>query len=164
QPEVHGRAIPGPDHERTGAPEDLARADPHRLASPSHSGGSVSGMPAMQTRRLGRTGHLSPAAILGAAAFWDSTPEATASAFDAALAAGVNHLDIAPQYGRAQELVGPLVPAVRDRLFIGCKTLRHNADGVREQFEESLRLLGCDRFDLYQMHAVCDLAELDARA
>jgi aryl-alcohol dehydrogenase-like predicted oxidoreductase len=118
----------------------------------------------MPTRRLGRTGHQSSVAILGAAAFWDSTPQATASAFDAALAAGVNHLDIAPQYGRAQELVGPLVPAVRDRLFIGCKSLRHNADGVREQFEESLRLLGCDSFDLYQMHAVCDLAELDARA
>ena len=63
-------------------------------------------------------------AILGAAAFWGSTPEETAAAFDRALAVGVNHLDIAPQYGKAQELVGPLVPAVRDRLFVGCKTLR----------------------------------------
>src|SRR6202011_4423803 len=164
QPEVHGRAIPGPDHERTGAPEDLARADPHRLASPSHSGGSVSGMPAMQTRRLGRTGHLSSLAILGAAAFWDSTAEATAAGFDAALAAGVNHLDIAPQYGRAQELVGPLVPAVRDRLFVACKTMRHDPAGVRAQLEESLTLLRCDSFDLYQMHAVTHLDELDARA
>ncbi len=36
-------------------------------------------------------------------------------------------------------------------------------DGVRAQLEESLRLLGCDSFDLYQLHAVTDLAELDAR-
>src|ERR1700737_547296 len=120
-------------------------------------------MPAMPTRRLGRTGHHSSVAILGAAAFWDSTPDATAAALDAALAAGVNHLDIAPQYGRAQELVGPLVPAVRDRLFVACKTLRHDADGVRAQLEESLQLLGCDAFDLYQLHAVTDMAELDAR-
>ena len=118
----------------------------------------------MDVRRLGRTGHQSSVAILGGAAFWDSDPETVAASFDLAMAAGVNHLDIAPQYGRAQELLGPLIPAVRDRLFVACKTLRHSADGVRAQLEESLTLLGCDRFDLYQMHAVTDLAELDARA
>src|SRR5689334_3643400 len=118
----------------------------------------------METRRLGRTEHRSSVAILGGAAFAVATPESTRSAFDAALAAGVNHLDIAPRYGAAEELVGPLLPAVRDRLFVGCKTTRRNADGVRAQLENSLSLLGCDQFDLYQMHAVTDLAELDSRA
>src|ERR1035441_11014241 len=113
----------------------------------------------METRRLGRTGHQSSVSILGAAAFWGSTPEDTEIAFAHALDAGVNHLDIAPQYGRAQELVGPLVPGVRDRLFVGCKTLRANPDGVRAQLEESLGLLGCDSFDLYQLHAVRLLLE-----
>jgi len=102
-------------------------------------------------------------AILGGAAFGRSDPETTAASFAEALAAGVNHLDVAPQYGRAQELLGPLIPAVRDRLFVACKTLRHHPDGVRAQLEESLRLLHCDSFDLYQLHAVTDLAELDAR-
>lgn len=118
----------------------------------------------MQTRRLGRTGHFSSLAVLGAAAFWDSAPDVSAEAFEAALRAGVNHLDIAPQYGRAQELLGPLLPAVRDRLFIGCKSLRHSADGVRAQLEESLSLLGCDSFDLYQLHAVTSVDELDRRS
>ncbi len=118
----------------------------------------------METRRLGRTGHHSSVAVLGGAAFWDGDAETTAAGFGAALAAGVNHLDVAPQYGRAQELLGPLIPAVRDRLFVACKTLRHHPDGVRAQLEESLALLRCDRFDLYQLHAVTDLAELDARA
>jgi len=103
-------------------------------------------------------------AILGGAAFWDGDPATTASIFSEALTAGVNHLDVAPQYGGAQELLGPSIPAVRDRLFVACKTLRHNADGVRAQLEESLALLQCDRFDLYQLHAVTDLSELDARA
>src|SRR3954451_2491159 len=118
----------------------------------------------MLTRRLGRTGHDSSVAILGGAAFSRCTPEETRPAFEAALAAGVNHLDIAPQYGEAQRNVGPLVPAVRDRLFVACKTLRKNPDGVKAQLEESLSLLGCDHFDLYQLHAVTDLDELDARA
>jgi aryl-alcohol dehydrogenase-like predicted oxidoreductase len=118
----------------------------------------------VEQRQLGRTGHRSSVAILGGAAFWDGDPDMAASAFSAALDAGVNHLDVAPQYGRAQELLGPSIPAVRDRLFVACKTLRHSADGVRAQLEESLTLLHCDRFDLYQLHAVTDLEELDARA
>jgi aryl-alcohol dehydrogenase-like predicted oxidoreductase len=115
-------------------------------------------------RRLGRTNHESSVAVLGAAAFWDSDSGRAAPAFDAALAAGVNHLDIAPQYGDAERALGPLIPAVRDQLFIGCKTTRRNPDGVRAQMDNSLSLLGCDSFDLYQLHAVCDLEELDARA
>ena len=117
----------------------------------------------MDVRRLGRTGHHSSLAVLGAAAFWDPDPDTTESAFTEALAAGVNHLDIAPQYGRAEVVLGPLIPAVRDRLFVACKTLRHDRDGVRAQLEESLGLLGCDNFDLYQLHAVTDLEELEAR-
>jgi aryl-alcohol dehydrogenase-like predicted oxidoreductase len=118
----------------------------------------------MEERRLGRTGHRSSVAVLGGAAFWDSDPGLTESAFTEAMAAGVNHLDVAPQYGRAQELLGPLIPAVRHRLFVACKTLRHSADGVRAQLDESLRLLRCDHVDLYQLHAVTDLAELEARS
>jgi len=102
-------------------------------------------------------------AVLGGAAFGRSDPETTAASFAEALAAGVNHLDVAPQYGLAQELLGPLLPPVRDQLFVACKTLRHHPDGVRAQLEESLTLLRCDRFDLYQLHAVTDLEELDAR-
>jgi aryl-alcohol dehydrogenase-like predicted oxidoreductase len=118
----------------------------------------------METRRLGRTGHLSSVAVLGAAAFARSNPEETGRVFHAALDAGVNHLDIAPRYGDAERLVGPLLPAVRDRLFVGCKTTRRNGDGARAQLEESLTTLGCDTFDLYQMHAVTTVDELDDRA
>lgn len=118
----------------------------------------------METRRLGRTEHRSSVAILGGAAFAMATPELTKTAFEAALAAGVNHLDIAPRYGAAERLVGPLLPAVRERLFVGCKTARRQASGVRAQLEESLRLLGCERFDLYQMHAVTTVEVLDERS
>ena len=118
----------------------------------------------MDTRRLGRTGHRSSLAILGAAAFGASTPEETEAAVVLAVASGVNHLDIAPQYGEAQRLLGPLVPRYRDHWFVACKTMRTNPDGVRVQLEESLGLLGCERFDLYQVHALTSLADLDARA
>jgi aryl-alcohol dehydrogenase-like predicted oxidoreductase len=118
----------------------------------------------MLTRRLGRTGHQSSVAILGAAAFWDSTVEATRTAFLNALAAGVNHVDIAPSYGAAERLAGPLIGEHRDQLFVACKSGRHSRDGVRSQLEESLVLLGCEHFDLYQAHGVVSLDDLESRA
>ena len=118
----------------------------------------------MQTRRLGRTEHQSSVAILGAAAFARSTPSDADAPFRAAIERGVNHLDIAPRYGQAEDAIGPHIPAVRDGLFVGCKTTRRNAEGVRAQLEESLTKLNCDRFDLYQMHGVTSLEVLDERS
>jgi aryl-alcohol dehydrogenase-like predicted oxidoreductase len=120
-------------------------------------------MRGMETRRLGRTGHRSSVAILGGAAFAVAGEEETARAFHDALSRGVNHLDIAPRYGAAERLVGPLVPAVRERLFLACKSARKNAAGLRAQLEESLRLFGTERFDLYQLHAVTSLEVLRER-
>lgn len=118
----------------------------------------------MEKRILGRTGHNSSVAILGGAAYSDATTEQAAASFTDALAAGVNHLDVAPLYGKAQEVLGPSVGQAREQLFVGCKTLRKDPAGVRADLENSLRLLNCDYFDLYQLHSVTDLAELDRRA
>jgi aryl-alcohol dehydrogenase-like predicted oxidoreductase len=117
----------------------------------------------MERRRLGRTGHESTVAILGAAAFWQASPEEAASGVALADDRGVNHLDIAPQYGAAEAVVGPHVPALRDRWFVAGKTLRKNADGVRAQFDDTRRLLGTDVLDLYQAHGVTSLEELELR-
>jgi aryl-alcohol dehydrogenase-like predicted oxidoreductase len=119
----------------------------------------------VERRRLGRTGHESSVAILGGAAFWATeTPDEARPPFELALDAGVNHLDIAPQYGNAERVVGPLIPAVRDQLFVAGKTLRSNPDGVEAQFDDTRRLLGCEALDLYQAHGVTDLDVLEARA
>ncbi len=117
----------------------------------------------MEKRRLGRTEHESAVAILGGAAFGRCTFEDAEVGFADALSHGVNHLDIAPRYGAAEDLLGPLVASVRDDLFVACKTTRRNPEGVRAQLEESLSKLHTDHFDLYQMHAVTDLAVLEER-
>ena len=61
----------------------------------------------MERRRLGRTGHESSVAVLGGAACWDATVEEAGRWLQLALDHGVNHLDIAPQYGAAESVVGP---------------------------------------------------------
>ena len=117
----------------------------------------------LPTRRLGRTGHQSSVAILGGAMFGRTDPDTTAEAFQLALDAGVNHVDIAPSYGNAEIVAGPLIAANRHRLFVAEKTGRKNRDGVRAQLETSLERLGCEWFDLYQAHGVTSIDDLETR-
>src|SRR5438270_7329802 len=117
----------------------------------------------MQTRRLGRTGHNSSLAILGGVVFHFLEPDDAGQLLQDAVAAGVNHLDIAPGYFSAETTVGPHVPALRDQLFIGEKSGKTTQDDVRRQLERSLTRLGIDDVDLYQLHGVTDIADLDRR-
>jgi aryl-alcohol dehydrogenase-like predicted oxidoreductase len=118
----------------------------------------------VERRRLGRTDHESSVAVLGGAACWAASVEQAGDWLRLALDHGVNHLDIAPQYGAAESVVGPHLAARRDELFIAGKTLRANPDGVTDQFDTTRRLLNADVLDLYQAHAVTSLEELDRRS
>lgn len=120
-------------------------------------------MPTLETRVLGRTGHASSLAILGGAGFSTASADDVEAAFAVAAQYGVNHLDIAPRYGAAETVVGPVLAAVRDQFFVGCKTAKTETDTVRSEFERSLTRLQCDHFDLYQLHAVTSVEELDRR-
>jgi aryl-alcohol dehydrogenase-like predicted oxidoreductase len=117
----------------------------------------------MQTRRLGRTGHDSSVAILGGIVFHFLEEDRAGEVLLDAVDRGVNHLDIAPGYLSAETTVGPHVPALRDRLFIGEKSGRTTRDDVRRQLERSLTRLGIDDVDLYQLHGVTDVDDLDRR-
>jgi predicted aldo/keto reductase-like oxidoreductase len=50
----------------------------------------------MQTRRFGRTNHASTVAIFGAAALWSATQAEADAVMEQVIAAGVNHIDVAP--------------------------------------------------------------------
>jgi len=116
----------------------------------------------MEQRKLGRTGHKSSVIIMGTAAFWSIDQQGANEALDLALASGINHIDVAPQYGNAEEVTGPWLAAYRDRFFLGCKTLERRRNPAMIELNRSLKRLNTDVFDLYQMHAVCTMEELDA--
>ncbi len=118
----------------------------------------------MQTRRLGRTGHQSSLAVLGGIVFHFVDEAEAGRVLHAALDAGVTHLDIAPGYLTAEATVGPHLPAVRDRLFIGEKSGETTRDAVRRQLDDTLRLLQTEAVDLYQLHGVTSVADLERRS
>lgn len=115
----------------------------------------------MEKRRLGRTGHMSTVAIFGAAAFWQVTQTEADAVMEKLIAAGVNHIDVAPAYGLAEERLGPWLARERDRFFLGCKTMERARAGAAADLRRSLERLQVCAFDLYQLHCVTILEELD---
>ena len=115
----------------------------------------------METRTFGRTGHESTVAILGCAAFGQVDQAETDQAMRLALDHGVNHIDIAPSYGHAEERIAPWMKTHRGDFFLGCKTMERSAAGARNELETSLKRLGVNHFDLYQLHAVKTMDDLD---
>jgi len=74
---------------------------------------------------------------------------------------GVNYFDVAPSYGNAQERLGPALKPYRKAVFLACKTQRRDSPGAQKELEESLRLLKTDHIDLYQLHALGTVEEVD---
>ncbi len=74
---------------------------------------------------------------------------------------GVNYFDVAPSYGNAEDRLGPALEPYRDRVFLACKTTRRDRDGASEELHSSLKKMRTDHFDLYQLHALSKMDELD---
>jgi len=115
----------------------------------------------MEKRRYGRTNHMSTLAVFGAAALGQLDQPLADQAIQQALNSGINHIDIAPSYGEAELRLGPWMPDIRKDVFLGCKTTERSRAGALAEFEESLKRLRTEAFDLYQLHAVSTMEELD---
>lgn len=115
----------------------------------------------METRRFGRTGHMSTVAIFGAYAF-SQIPQSEADAvMEKVIEAKVNQIDVSPFYGMAEERLGPWLASDRDRFFLCCKTMERTKAGAASELRRSLRRLQVDHLDLYQIHAITSFRELD---
>lgn len=116
----------------------------------------------METRRLGRLGHQSSVLIYGAAALAEVGQDVADRSVQEALDAGINHFDVAASYGDAELRLGPWMPRIREQIFLATKTGERGAEGAWREINRSLERLQTARVDLLQLHAVTDLAELDA--
>ena len=115
----------------------------------------------METRRLGRLGHQSSVLIYGAASLGGVDQDRADASIQEALDAGLNHFDVAADYGDAELRLGPRMPEIRDRIFLATKTGRRTFEEAWSEINRSLERLQTDHVDLIQMHAVCDLENLD---
>jgi aryl-alcohol dehydrogenase-like predicted oxidoreductase len=105
---------------------------------------------------------MSTLAIFGAAAFWEISQEDADKVMEQVIAAGINHIDVAPSYGQAEERIGPWMPRERGLFFLGCKTMERTKEGAWNEMQQSLKRLQTESFDLYQCHAITTMEDLDA--
>ena len=93
---------------------------------------------------------------------WRIDAQATAKVVDAAIDAGINFFDTADMYGSGQseEYLGKALGARRSQVLIATKFGSPMGEGksgakphyIRQALEDSLRRLGTDYVDLYQIH------------
>jgi aryl-alcohol dehydrogenase-like predicted oxidoreductase len=127
----------------------------------------------MDYRQLGRSGLRVSALTLGTMTFGgrgsfakvgDLDARAAARLLDRSLDAGVNLIDTANVYseGYSEEIVGQIIRGRRDRALVATKARMPMGDGPNDaglsrhhlihECEASLRRMGIDHIDLYQVH------------
>jgi aryl-alcohol dehydrogenase-like predicted oxidoreductase len=115
----------------------------------------------MEHRWLGRLGRENSDLIFGGAALAEVSEEEADRAISLALEAGVDHFDTAADYGDSELHYGRWMPQIRDGIFLSTKTGKRDGEAARREIEASLERLRVDRVDLIQLHADCDLEDLD---
>ena len=115
----------------------------------------------LEKRSLGKTGERLSVIGFGGIVVRDATPEQASARVKQAIDYGVNYFDVAPTYGNAEEMLGPALEPYRKDVFLACKSNKRTGDDARRELEESLTRMRTDHFDLYQLHAVTSMEDVD---
>lgn len=125
---------------------------------------SVPHVPPVPKRALGKTGHQATLFALGGEGVLRThgrMAEAVA-VIHRAVELGVNYCDTAPAYSSSMDYYGAALGDRRQQIFLASKTADRTRDGSLRVLEDSLRRLRTDHLDLWQLHDLRSLADVDA--
>jgi len=108
---------------------------------------------------FGSTGHESSRIIFGGVALSKVDETESEHALGLLLEHGVNHIDTAADYGRAEENIGRWMGRHRKDFFLATKISVRTAAEARDSIKRSLDRLRVDSVDLIQMHNLVDPVE-----
>lgn len=118
----------------------------------------------MERRTLGRTGEELSVIGLGGVVFVGLEQEESNRLVSEAVDRGVNYFDVAPSYGHEQETekrLGLALKPYRDNAFLACKTEQRTKEGAAFEIRRSLGYLHTDHIDLYQLHHITTVEEVE---
>jgi len=117
----------------------------------------------IEHRILGKTGVRVSVIGLGTGAFGFGKLERGVGAgiVRRALELGITYLDTAHYY-ETELMVGDGIAGERERVFVATKTAKRNRRTAEEDLKLSLKQLGTDYVDLWLMHCVNTIADVDA--
>ena len=147
-------ALPGVARGQSGAPSS---------SMPFNSATTTS----MPTRNLGKTGYkVGIFSLGGQAALEKANNEANAvPIIEKALDLGVNYIDTSSIYGGperwSEQYVGKVMKHRRSDAFLATKTKERTRDGSMHMIETSLKLLQTDHVDLWQLHDIGTMTDIN---
>lgn len=76
---------------------------------------------------------------------------------------GINYFDTARLYwnGKSEEVYGAVLPPFRKNIFLTTKSAERTKAGAERELEQSLRALNTDHVDLWQIHQVGEMSEVE---
>ncbi|TNF77800.1 MAG: aldo/keto reductase [Acidobacteria bacterium] len=123
---------------------------------------------AMPTRNLGATGFQVGIFSLGGQAAIEQADnfDAAVPLIERALDMGVNYVDTSARYGGTEErwserYFGEVMKDRRSQVFLATKTHDRTRDGSMKLLERSLDLLKTDHIDLWQLHALSRMEQVE---
>jgi aryl-alcohol dehydrogenase-like predicted oxidoreductase len=122
---------------------------------------------AMPTRNLGRTGYKVGIFSLGGQATLERANnfDAAVPIIERALDLGVNYIDTSSIYGGperwSEQYVGKVMTQRRNEAFLATKTKERTRDGSMRMIEKSLELLKTDHVDLWQLHDIGTMTDVN---
>lgn len=122
---------------------------------------------AMPTRNLGKTGYKVGIFSLGGQAALEKADNAGVAVpiIHRALDLGVNYLDTSSIYGGpmrwSERYVGEVMKTRRNEAFLATKTRERTREGSLRMIDESLKLLNTDHVDLWQLHDVGTMTDVN---
>jgi len=139
-----------------GALSGLAVARPGRAGAAAKPGD-------VPKRRFGKTGV--DLTVIGQAGgrFGNTTFEEAKAVTLRAYELGINYFDNAHSYwnGRSEEVYGEVLKPFRKDVFITTKTTERTRKGAEEQLHTSLKRLQTDYVDLWQIHSVSEMEDVE---
>ena len=114
-------------------------------------------------RRLGRTGADLTCIGMGGARFHLVSMEEGVAVVRRAYDLGINYFDMARSYadGHAEEVYGNAIPPFRKNIFLTTKSGKRTRKEAEEDLNLSLKLMKTNHVDLWQMHGVNHMKEVD---
>jgi hypothetical protein len=146
------------------APAGLAAETPKNLPPMPSNPVTLAAMP---TRNLGKTGYKVGIFSLGGQASLEKPNnfDVAVPIVERALDMGVNYIDTSSIYGGperwSEQYVGKVMARRRNEAFLATKTKERTRDGSMRMIEKSLQLLQTDHVDLWQLHDVGTLYDVD---
>jgi aryl-alcohol dehydrogenase-like predicted oxidoreductase len=121
----------------------------------------------MPTRNLGKTGYKVGIFSLGGQASLEhpSNFDVAVPIIERALDLGVNYIDTSSIYGGpdrwSEQYVGKVMANRRNEAFLATKTKERTREGSLRMIEKSLQLLNTDHVDLWQLHDIGTMTDVN---